>query len=383
MTRVLRCLVVGVALAGCGSVSVVRIPLTTTLGERETAPPSMVSGLKVAVARPLVKNDPEKRADLTSEHAESYPSQSHQAMTVPQALREVGFEVIEVARAQDAAAYGVDYVLDLTDPTVAAFHPAQGGRVTLVGSAYDVHVTYRGALKDARLHALGVVEGHGQGTKRFMFMEPLAKAAFVGGLVSLATMGAAILSLVIMVQFGLLTNVATKEGAEGDILGICTTSSGRFPGTGSGNFSKAQVCGDVVNYGLYTAFISGIALSTAVAGGLAGALGENVFDVFLAAMHISWVDPAWRGMVQGAHDDAARSLADALATRAMADRARPPSPALLPSFAPADRPGAAPQAQPTPQATPADAAAPAPASSPAPAAPAPAAPATPSDGTLR
>ena len=115
MTRVLRCLLVGVALAGCGSVSVVRIPLTTTLGERETAPPSMVSGLKVAVARPLVKNDPEKRADLTSEHAESYPSQSHQAMTVPQALREVGFEVIEVARAQDAAAYGVDYVLDLTE----------------------------------------------------------------------------------------------------------------------------------------------------------------------------------------------------------------------------------------------------------------------------
>jgi hypothetical protein len=326
------------AALGCGSVSVVRVPVEARLGERESPPPVQVTGLRVVVMREAVSNDPERRQNLTNEVAESYPTLSHQAMAVPQALREVGFDVVEVARLEDAAAYHAAYVLDLRDPHVQSFHPAQGSSVTLVGSAYDVEVRYSAALKDGGLQPLGVVEGHGHAQKRFLFMEPLAKAAFVGGLVSLATLGASVVALAVVLQFGLLANVAGKGG---DLFGACAESvpeqrdaAGNVTQQGSGEgqlmrrmpaplgAQRHGVCTNIVNNAIYLGFVSAVSLSTGLAGALAGALGENVFDVFLAAMHLSWVDPAWKTMVKDAHDEAARNLADMLAARAMADRAR-------------------------------------------------------------
>ncbi|MBI5495537.1 MAG: hypothetical protein HY904_10975 [Deltaproteobacteria bacterium] len=340
------------ALVACSSTRVVRVPLEARLDERESPPAAMVSRLRVALWRPAVSNDPDQNVGLTSDEAESYPTATHQAVAVPQALREVGFDVVEILRPEDARGVGADYVLELKPPEVQAFHPAQGARITLEGSAYDIHVKYSGAIKGKDLAPLGVVEGHGHDSRRFRFMEPLAKAAFMGLATSVATFGASIFALAAVAYLGALANVA---GAGSDLFGACKDPV-RLGPNGRGPALPTPVCITLENLLINGAFGIAVSLVTALSGGLAGALAENVYDVFLAGAHLSLVDPAWKRTVKYAHDGAARALADRLAVRVLEERGRvvpgQDAPAPAPAAVPVPVPYVPPPADPAPAAAP-------------------------------
>jgi hypothetical protein len=307
----------------------------------------MVTGVRMALVRPAVQNHPGRNVEITNVHAESYPSASHLAVALPQALRELGFDVVEAAKEEDAQALSPDYLLDLERPQVAAFHPSSGDWVTIVGSSYDVRVRYQARLRGKDLRPLGRVTGYGQDTRRFFFMEPLFKAAIVGAFVSAGTLLASGFMLFLVFQFGMLTNLA----AGGEPFGVCAPESGSAlingaPDLGSVGTAEEN-CARLVNYGMYSAFLAGVSVSTALAGALAGALGENVFDVGLALGHLSVVDPAWKGLVQRAHDGAARDLAMQVVEQVTAQASLPaPPPALTP---PANAPDVAVPSAPSPE----------------------------------
>lgn len=316
-----------VVTAGCGNTQVVRVPVEANLAEREAPPTVMVNHTRVAVIRPDVVNDPERRVGFTNAFAESYPSMSHLVVAVPQALREVGFEVIEAPSVEDAQAGHAEYILQLTDPEVVSVHPADGDRVTLVGSAYDVRVRYKGKLVDKNADPLGVVIGYGQDTARFLFMEPLFKQALVGAAISAATLLASIFVLLVIFQFGLVGTLAVGKD---DPFGRC------------GQFGAAkEFCTQAANYLISFVFVTTVSLVTGVAGSIGGKLGENVVDVGLSLAHMTTVDPSWRGMVKNAHDSAARDLATAVADRALHPYQRPaaPPPPPTPVPAPVPNPG--------------------------------------------
>lgn len=318
-------LVVMAVFSACGSTQVVRVPVEAKLAEREEAPAVMVRNQRIAVITPVVGNDPDRRVDFTNAFAESYPTMSHLVVAVPQALREVGFEVIEARTVEDAQAARVDYILELGDPEVTSVHPADGDRVTLVGSAYDVRVRYKGRIVDGKSTPMGVVMGYGQDTARFLYMEPLFKQAMVGVAISVATLAASLFVLVVVFQFGLLVSLATGTG---EPFGLCTEGTGplwqRMPNMPFR--SRAEVCSQLVNTALSFAFVTTVSLITSVAGSVGGQLGENVVDVALAFAHMTRVDPTWRGMVKVAHDEAARDLASQVANRALHPYHAPPAP---------------------------------------------------------
>jgi hypothetical protein len=335
---------------GCSTSKVVRIPVSPDMEERENPPPTQVRNVRLGFIRPVVFNNPSKRVDLTNSFAESYATQTHQAHAVPQALREAGFSVVELVDESEAAALNLDWVITLGTPEVDAVHPAQGDRVTLVGSAYDVRVHYRGVVRSGDGKLLGLVAGFGQETNRFIFMEPLFREATVGMFVSLATFGASIFTLGLVLQLGLLANLVGR----GDVFGLCGEDRSRNyegpalrrtpPVPNNPFFSRQDLCVESVNYMIYGAFVAAVGMFTSVMGSLAGAVGGNVTDVVVAALHLARVDPAWRGMVQGAHDEAARDLADDLARRILDAPLAPARRHLLPPPAPADLPAMDPQA---------------------------------------
>lgn len=348
-------LVTASLLAGCGTTQVVRIPVDAEMDARDAPPPTTVKGVTVGFIRPVLKNSPSARVDLTSSFAESYPTRTHQAHAVPQALREVGFNVVEVADEAEARALKVQWVMALGAPEVDAVHPAQGDRTTLVGSGYDVRVHYRAVVRSVDGKLLGLVTGFGQDTNRFIFMEPLFREAVVGAFISVATLSASMFGLFLILQLGLLANLAGR----GDVFGLCYQN----PETGQRGpvlermrrlpdpppnplFTKQDACIEGVNYAVYGAFGVAVSVFTSILGTVAGALGGNVIDVILAALHLGRVDPVWRGMVQDAHDEAARDLADDMAKRVLLAelapaQARqflpPPAPSALPPVSP-DRP---------------------------------------------
>lgn len=322
MSRILvaAVLVMAALAGGCTTTQVVRIPVTPQMDQREDPPSAVVSHVSVAVIRQRVVNDSDRRVDLTNAFGESYATQSHLAHAVPTALTEVGFRVMEVASAEEARTLGADYTLMLENPQVDAFHPAKGSRTTLVGSAYDVRVHYSARMTGVDGRPLGLVSGFGQETRRFPFMEPLFRDAMVGAVVSLAIFGASILALAAVFQVGLLGNLAGR----GDLFGVCTDNGPLLkytpPVPNTPVYNRNDLCVDTANYGVYFLFVSALSLGTAAAGNVAGTVGGTLLDVFVAGMHITAVDPLWRGMVQDAHDDAARSLADDMARRVIAVR---------------------------------------------------------------
>ncbi|MEW5848314.1 MAG: hypothetical protein AB2A00_05845 [Myxococcota bacterium] len=328
----------------CTNTKVVRLPVEANLGEPDDPVPTSVSGVRVAFKRPALVNDPDRRVDFTNSFAESYPSMSHLAVAVPQALREIGFDVVEVADAKDTEAIGAEYFLDLQMPQVAAFHPATGDRVTLVGSVYDIRVKYRGSLATADLRPMGVVSGFGQSTARFVFMEPLFREAVIGAFVAAGTLLASVFMLSVMFRFGFISSLA----GGGDPFGYCTEDTAKqFEGIPRpptlGPTTPLQVCVEVANYVLSSAFVAATGLFTGFASSMAGNLGETVFNVGLAFAFTLGVDPIWRGMVKAAHDRAARDFASQMAARVSAPsfsapRREPPPPPPAPEPPPAPAP---------------------------------------------
>jgi hypothetical protein len=302
---------------------VVRIPVSATLSEQDEPPKAVVRNVRVAWRRPTLVNDPSRRVGLTNAMAESYPTMSHMAVAVPAALREVGFDVVEVHDLTSTEHVGAEYLLDMQEPTVAAFHPAEGSRITLVGSAYDVRVQYRGALRSPEQQPLGLVTGYGQETSRQLVMEPLFKHAAVGVFITVGTFVASIFMLGVVANFGMMSALASG----GVDFGLCQRlGDPSLPSkTATIVVQDIGLCRRIVDNVLSTAFVFAVSITTGLVASVSGDLGDAVVNVGLAVAHTLGVDPLWRRMVKRAHDAAARDFARQVAERVLRPYIAPPS----------------------------------------------------------
>ncbi|MEW5848313.1 MAG: hypothetical protein AB2A00_05840 [Myxococcota bacterium] len=251
---------------------------------------------------------PETRVDFSNTYAEEYPSVQHMLKSVPLALREVGFDVVEVKNLQEARAARAAMILELLPPEIEGFRQASGRNMTAGGSSYDIHVLYRGRLSSSA-GPMGLVSGHGESSTHFIFADPYVETASVGA-VSLSLM--AVVSVVVAIPLIGFMVYRASQGA-GDPLGYCTPEN--VPGEikqGSFETSRAALCGKVAWLAAETAVAGAIISVAGITLGVAEFVGHRVFGGGRGFVRSLATERTWRGMVKAAHDRAARALATSM-----------------------------------------------------------------------
>ncbi|MBI5495538.1 MAG: hypothetical protein HY904_10980 [Deltaproteobacteria bacterium] len=269
------------------------------------------------VLPPPARSGPRTEVAFTSKYREAYPTLAHMAEAVPQALRELGFDVATALTVDEAGKMGAPWVLQLAAPEIQAFRRAGGGGLSLEGTVYDAHVMFRGQLLQPDGTRGGVVTGHGQSTTNFRFDDPYLETAVVGA-VSLAIMGVVTLAVAVPTAgfFWARRNAETPLAPAGS-----GSATGTLPCTGVADFDanvqdRAGTCQQAVWLVSAVAAVTGVAVVSALVLAAAQFVGSRVFTGVTALVKSFASEPIWQGMVKSAHDRAARALAAEVARAA-------------------------------------------------------------------
>lgn len=327
-----------VLMASC--VETREVPVEATWTPSEETPAAVVRGAKVAVVerreqRPLLgpgapgdapavtgaqrlpagtapplptEKRPGTTVEFTSLYRETYPSLSVLLGTVPQALKEAGFEPVSAVTSDEAVKLGADLVVELYPPEVEGFRRASGGGLSLEGTVYDVHVTSRAHLKRSNGDTLGHVSGHGQSVTNFRFEDPYLEIAVVGA-VSLVVTVLATLAVGVPLAAALLYRA--NQGANEPVpLGLCNQA---FLTRVEGVANRSGLCGKGTWIASQVGFMAVVAATAGVVLVFSRFVAARVFGGVTGLIKSLLAEGIWRDMLKASHDRAARSLAQRVA----------------------------------------------------------------------
>jgi hypothetical protein len=330
------------------------VDVAPKLGERDVAPAGVAASVRVALLPPRLPPPPpgqpsrdtaplpRTHASFTVSYGEIYPSLKHLTSTLPVALKEVGFDVVHAKTREEAVRTGVSLILEPVLPELEGFRRAVGGGLLLEGTIYDVHVHYGVDASTGAGRPLGLIRGHGEGTGNFFFEDPYLQTAIVGG-ASLAVMfaSAAVVGLPLMAGLGAFTQLnydARNPLQSGPVVNrldvsacvVSMQSANARTGVQREHSEYQNLCGRLywVVAALGVATMVGAVSSVAL--GTTRFVASRIFNVVTGFFKNYLSEPVWEGLLQDAHDRAARSLADAVFLAAARAERTAPAPGARP-----------------------------------------------------